>query len=111
MLGDGGYTRRRIQRSNVGDFQRRSEVIRRALVQIGVLHLILCQPDLAIGWQLHIVRHMQVFQNLLCDALKHRRGDLAALVQPDRRIEDDRDCHGGIVDGGEACKRTHVFCP
>ena len=67
------------------------------------------QQDLAVGRQIHIVRRVQVLEHLLRDALKDRRRDLSALMQPDRRIENHRDRDGGIVDGREAGKRCNVL--
>ena len=85
-------------------------MIGRAFIQIGVLHLVLREPDLAVGWELHIVRHVQVFKNLLGNALKHRRGHLPALVQTNGRVKDDRNGDGGIVDGCKSGEGAYVLC-
>ena len=43
------------------------------------------------------MRRMQVFQNLLRDALEHGRRNLSTLMEADSRIENDRHHNRGIV--------------
>ena len=45
-----------------------------------------------------IMRHVQVFQHLLGDALEHRRANLAALMQSDGRVENHGDGYCRAVD-------------
>ena len=65
-----------------------------------------------LSWQFDVMRHVQILQYLLGDALENRCGDLTSLMQAHCRIEDHRDRDGGIVYGrepGECRLRTLLW--
>src|ERR1700759_4223836 len=55
------------------------------------------------------MRHVHVFEYLLCDAGKSGRGHLAALVQSDGRVKNYRDDDLRIVDRSEPSEGPDVF--
>ena len=65
------------------------------------LHLTRSQQHLPASRQFHIMRRMQVFQNLLRDALEHGRRNLSTLMEADSGIENDRHHNRGIVQWGK----------
>ena len=73
----GWRTRRRIVR---GDVQRRSQPVGRAFLQIFCRNRLAGQQQLPLRGDIHVVRHVQVFQHLLRDSLEKGRPHHAPLV-------------------------------
>ena len=82
----------------IGCFQSIAEAIRRTFFYILIFHAPLRHQDLAIGWELRVVRRMKIFKHLLRDPLEHRCGNLSALMQAYRRIQNDGNCNSRVVD-------------
>ena len=85
-------------------------MVRSAFFQIFVFHLRLRQQQLVLRRQRQIMRHMQVFQHLLRDALEHWRRNLATLMQSHGGIKNHRNYDLRIVHRSEACERPNIFC-
>ena len=64
---------------------------------------------LHIRWRRHIVRHSQIRQHLLRDALEHRPAHFAAVMRPHRRIQHHQNRNRRIVHRREAHKRRVVL--
>ena len=67
------------------------------------------QQQLAARRQFHIMRECADIPAPAAHSLEHRRGNLSALVQSDRRIQNHRHRDRGIIDGRESGKRSHVL--
>ena len=86
-----------------------SQAVGRSFFCVLVLHTPLGQENLAVGWQLDVVWSVKIFEHLLRHPLEHRCGNLSALVQADRRIQNDRHRNSRIVYRSESRERSHVL--
>ena len=75
----------RICRRRIHGLEAVSQPVRRSLFDILIFHSPLCHEHLAVGWQLNVVGSVQIFEDLLRDALEYRRGNLSTLMQSNRR--------------------------
>ena len=103
-VAESGRRVKRIALTRVGNIQRLSGMVRRSFFQVFVLGLAARQKQLSVRRNLHIVRRMQIFQHLLRNAGKYRRGNLPALMQSHRRIQNHRNRDRWIVDRRESRK-------
>lgn len=100
----GGLARTRLRLRRFGDraghfcgFERLARMVGCVVAQIFVFYFRLRQKQLVLGRQRQIVRHVEVFEDLLRDAAEHGRGNLATLMESDRGIENHRNYNLRIV--------------
>src|SRR5580698_6634611 len=84
-------------------------MVRRAFLYLAIFYLARSQQHLPVRRQLNIVRCVQVLQHLLCNPLEHRRGDLAALVQPAAESRITATVITGLLMGAKPAKDATYF--